>query len=980
MVENTFLNDNPSPQPLNSGVEVDNLKAIKTDRIDRQISQTQWVARFTLTSIVGGVAGLTRYGLETLGRSASREFVDQNQWLVPVYESVNDYSIGLNATEAGVILIPVVYATFKSFTDKRNLYREDTLNVTAEPLVYKSKKPLEVGNFTLRKKDNVIYACLPHPEEGIELTPEATQLYGNAVRLAVEDIRKRFAGHDYKAIAIDSRSFTANTSLDSASRISNAQILQGKDINSSAGELIIIPTEDLDKLQFNTTDQLRAALDRLNDPNLEQYFALVQRASSQAEIEKIQLIIKTYLKSKLTAHALAHFAESQVKKITEPPLIYKKKIYETVQLLTDRQGQLIIQRGTTDDGFSKRELHQSLGVERDVKVQDLDPNSVHYRGQLLYIVHELLRTNSITDLIQQQETDPQVVAEKLAKLGFPIAKSTDALHNVADNKVRLDLIKQIERSLIPLMIAGIIYAATPTGVRIARNIDFSNLPGILNMVPKNTQQAIIDASKPSDFSVRSRHRSSVYGLLPPRTVDWLILNEGDIPMIGYYTLETSHRIENGEWVINQDRARVLEVPKPPYETESSIKINDKNYLHLTQRLDLPFTPTYRFKLPVREGTQLSYLDMSLENATYKVYELTDGTIEIEINHKDMLDFNPVIEIDAYFTKVITPTIKAKTSITPIDSKKLDQDNLQKIEDIKSNAPRGGFVTSIAEKVKGSHLYSLASRFQDRLHHQRSGEELVNIVASDEVCACDTCTAGAVLESTLGQTSDDFANIAFGYLNGVHALEGRENRYLSFLRGDTRHAYMIKNDGSIVDPTPSVSNGDELTEKYLDNIRRNSRGSEDHNTYFRRQSALIDKYFHGQKPGDYLKILRILGGFGLVSAAYLGFRFLNNTERRSIMAQRAKRTRRSLFLATLSDKDLDLANNFIPWLSFGEGLVMGQESFDLSKEEKYGRARRNYSAEAIDRYKADPSPLEVKAGIKGLDALKMRYLARFFEVI
>lgn len=958
-------------------------RLIKTDRIDLEAGSDRWSSRTASSFLILACAATVRGALEYLGKSTP-ELVEAHPWLYTLYDSVRNTSLVANGMETGLLAIPAVIFLLKGLR-KSNLYYDDTLKVTAEPLVYKGKKPIQEGG-GLKRGDNVLYVSLPRPQDGAQLTPQALSLYGSAARLALEGARRRFIALNYRAVVLDPNSFVTNTSLEGATRVPNSLFLSEKDINPARGESIIIPTDELDNLRFNTTDQLRAALDILKDPILNNYIALAQKAKSEAELQDIQRLINKYLRTSLYTHAMAHFSNPYLLRTDQPP--FRKRNYDMVQHFTDSENRLILQIGSIDGGFYRRTIDVALGINEDVTVDKLDPNSPHYKAQLLYIIHELLRKNSFGDLVQEQESDPKAVAQKLAEIGFPIAQSADALKTVADTRKGLGLLKQIERAIIPIMVAAFLYTAGGPIERIVTNIDFpvriqGSASPDLSFLKVTFGKTIEPTALPvTDISIRQNHRTTVPGVPPPHTVDWRVYGSG-FNNQGYYTLETTHQMKNGEWVINQNRKRILNLPITlPKKEDGEINIPG-GYIEISRWIEAPFVETYRFKLPVPENAQLSYLNIEdIKGLNYTVYELTDGTVEVEVK-QDLFNFIPALDVKAYFTKTDAPQIKAVSPLPRIDESKIDEGNRRKIMETKAEAQEEeGFIQAITRKVRESHLYSITSKFIHRLNTLTSAEDLVNTVYEDSVCDCDTCTAQAALETTLGQTDDQFVNVAFGYLHGVLALEKRNRGYSSFLRGDTRHAYIITNRGTIVDPTPSVSNGDEETEKYLELLRQSTSGqNNDIDTFFDRNIALIDKRFSGSSPSDYLQVMRILGIIGAVSGMYVGSRFILNEERRRRTAQKVDRAKRRLSLSLLSREDLELAYTFFPWLSFGGETNMGEVHMSgLTKEEIWEKLKDNYTEEALAGYQQDQSGPERQTGIKGLSALKMRFIARLLQVV
>lgn len=481
----------------------------------------------------------------------------------------------------------------------------------------------------------------------------------------------------------------------------------------------------------------------------------------------------------------------------------------------------------------------------------------------------------------------------------------------------------------------------------------------------------------SASSVNLKHRSTVAGFPPPHTVDWDVSGQGEFyDERGYYTLETAHQIEGGEWIVNQDRKRMLDLPLLP-----SIKNLPEDYMRISRWLELPSVNIYRFKLPVLKGTKLSYLEIG---APHRVYELTDGTIEVEIV-QNLDKFIPAADIKAYFTKAEEPELKAVSPLQRLDESKLETGNRGKVQELIASAPTDdeGIIKAIAQKVKNSHLYSITSPNMDRLNTLNSAEELVDIVAHDALCSCDTCSAQAALETTLGQTDDQFVNVAFGYLNMVHALEDKERGYGGFLRGDTRHAYMLTNRGMIVDPTPSISNGDEATERYLEQLRKSTSYEEnkDGDIFFGRNRQLIDKKYSrnlGDDLNDYFSFLGVLAGFGLINGLYFGSRFMNR-ERRGRISQTARNITRKALLSPLTEGDLELAYSFFPWISFGGGTEMRRNRVPaLSKEELLGRITENTAQEFLEEYKRNPTLFEKRARIRIPASLKIRYIANFLQ--
>lgn len=975
----------PKSNPIARSITGSEATIEKLDRIDNQAGLTRWVARMNAPALILACAESTHRLINFLGEPniniITMDILDRFPWIFTLYETTHgEPAKWINGTEIALLAIPAVVMEYKSWRGQKKLYSDNILQTTAESLVYQGKIPLKTGAMDFKKGDNMLYVSLPRPQEGSILTPEAIQLYGRATQLALDGVRDNFAGKNYKGVVLDPHSFAAISVLEGAPRISNAQLLSGKDIDPLKGYSLIVSPKDLERMQFSKSDELRVALEALSDPILNNYFTLAQSSSFEKELLNIQRQINKYLKTSLHTHALKHFTEPQVVRVEKYP--FKKRIYETVQLFTDSSGKLRLQRSTTEDGFYSVDFHRALEIEEEVTLDKLDKYATHYKGQLLYLIYELLRKNSLGELVQEEYTDPLQVAQRLTQLGFPIDKSADALYTIADTKRRLDLLKQIQRAILPVMIAAFIYAATPPIQRIVENTDLADIPKIARMIPNRVRELLteytVSRARTSATAVEIKHRTTVPGFPPPHTVDWLVHSSDYRSRSGYYTLATSHQMEGGEWIINQDRKKELDIP-----SISSGERPSEDYISIYKVLELPRVNNFHFKLPLPEGKQLSYLSLS---QPHKVYELTDGTIEIVITQNLDEWFDPTVSINAYFTKVKESWLKAVSPLPKLDESRLIPGNTARVRlaIASASSDNEGTIKAVAQKVKDDHLYSIASPNIKRLDTLTTPEELVTTVAFDRVCDCDTCNSAAALETTLGQTEDQFVNIAFGYLHMNHALEKDvEDKYSSLLRGDTRHAYMLTNRGTIVDATPSVSNGDEQTEKYLEQLRKSTSYEEntDSDIFFGINHVLLNKKYPKDPKedlNDYLSILGIVGGFGLLNGLYFGSRFMNR-ERRARIVQTAVVAKKAFYLSPLSEKDLELAFNFFPWMSFGGATEMRRGiSHDLTKEEMLEKVKENLTKEALDDYTKNPSGLEKRAGIRGLASLKMRYLARFLQ--
>lgn len=972
-------NSQTSPEiPKNPEVRK-GLKRLFKDRIDDRSFLNKVRAQSTAMSLVLACAGGVNLGFKYFSGAIPKEFGEQYyDTLATAYSTASNYNIGLNAIElmavVGSIAAVMGWDQLRGRGGRAHLNKKEYY---AEPVVYQGKKPLDI--LDIKKGDNLLYCDLPKPAAGTILTPEASALYRQASIDSLKSIRNQTADYEYKAMIIEPQPFLPQ--LEHAEKTPKHQILAGKDIRPAASDSVLLSPDDLEKLISNPQSELQAALEKLEDPILNEQIQLAKQASTPEQIEFMTTEINRYLKGKLHLHALSHFATPERRKPRQLSNSDKAKrfissrqsdrIEKTVTLLTDAESKLILKVTNGSEGFTIRDLHTALGIEEKADLETLDPISPHFKAQLYYSVYELFRNNSFGDLTEERETDPEKIAQQLSDMGFPIAETKDARETLTDTKKRLDLIKQIERALLPLVVAAVIYTAGSSLEKVTNNLDFSSITQVTDLFPKVSGTSPLGSKSENNLAANTKHKPNATGA-PPHTLDWSISTErGSGLEKGYFATETSNKMEHGEWVINRDRKGEIQVPKPP-PRKNALQYDLQDYVALSRWVELPYSPSFSFKLPVREGTKLSYLEIDLDPDKYKVYELTDGTIEVEIT-QDLFDFEGATKIEAVFTKSETPTVKAVSPIAKIDESKLDPKNAQRIQVNTELFSDETFLESIALKAKLNHTYSVRTANSDKLKQATTPEEIVNIVSADQLCNCDTCSSQANLESTLGQTEGHFSNQAFGYLSGVNQFN---QGHQTFLTGDTLHGYMVTNNGRVIDPTPSeISPEDEETKQYINSISRD----DDIDRFYNNNKRLIDKRYSGSNPGDIARILRSVLGVGLLAGAGLGARRLLNNERREQTTAITNTAKRKLFLSSISKNDLKSAYRFFPWLSFGEDGEFSQENLDgLNKDDLLTKINDNSKNSTILEYRRNPKTAEEQTGISGLQALKMRYIAHFIQ--
>lgn len=449
------------------------------------------------------------------------------------------------------------------------------------------------------------------------------------------------------------------------------------------------------------------------------------------------------------------------------------------------------------------------------------------------------------------------------------------------------------------------------------------------------------------------------GLLPHR-LDWKVEAAGDISTYGYYTQRTSSRLENGSWIINNEAKEKLLLP--PYFDESI------PHILLSKRVGLNLDGNTTFRIPVKDGTNLSVLRLTDRQGNIvpaETWKLTDGTVGVELQ-RNLLEGGPAwIDVMAYLTVSDTGQIKASGKIPPFDSDKIDQNILNRLRMFEAYTAN----RVITAFVRNNHLYSLDPPAKEILKLAASPEEIINAIERLAGCTCEICNTESVLLSTID--GDDPLSMAFGYLHGNFNLAAKES---SFLLAEAYHAYGVDAKGEIFDATPSAPADDLLTRKYFE-----TRGSEGNklsdpqdSEWVALQQEIAQK---SQTPEDFIHSVKLLVIF-LASVAALslvkpGINLAKAAASRDNLLLLGDKAAEKLF----SKKDLELAYNFFSWLSWAkEEQQLG--SWSVKGSDILGLIRSGVDAEALNDYLTVPKPLEDKAGLSAIEKAKMRVLARY----
>lgn len=468
--------------------------------------------------------------------------------------------------------------------------------------------------------------------------------------------------------------------------------------------------------------------------------------------------------------------------------------------------------------------------------------------------------------------------------------------------------------------------------------------------------------------------------VPKSVPEWHI--EGALKADGYYITDTSHEYKDGGWKLNDEIKQKLDFESlPPIGPDTPQQ-------KLTRVVPLNQTGETEFKLPLRVRSQVqnvTVIDGDGNNVDFHAYELTDGTVKLVIPN-NLVGSLPYVTVSHTLVDSLQGGPHAAKPIKPLGLDKLDPEVRTRILRTTTEEEYNR-VGNIAKFVSESHTYSIVGD-SDALRGDGSPEALINAVSNLASCDCDVCNSQAVLEASSTQ-SPQIVNMAFGYIgvNGHNAGSGGDA-----LRSNSRHGFGIDVYSNVIDATPSVLAGDEITNEYVNQLRQGenaeSTSTDSSNSWEEVSRQIKEQATREKEETDRLKVAgAAMAAAGSSLVAYGGLRLMRHVRKKfppEHVDAGVADIEQSVLLARWSKNDIQKAYRFFDWLSWGhtESPLGNDQKIEVEdKQELMQRLRGNIDPSKLAQYLEDPKAYEHAARKHGYrlsrwDVRKLRSLANF----
>ena len=450
--------------------------------------------------------------------------------------------------------------------------------------------------------------------------------------------------------------------------------------------------------------------------------------------------------------------------------------------------------------------------------------------------------------------------------------------------------------------------------------------------------------------------------LPKHGLDWQVQAGEGVDTSGYYIQNTARVFRDGKWQINHNRAKKVELPESLPQTTDSI--------FLLKGVRLNLLGSTSFKIPIKDHSTVGALRLTgpnNEQVNYSVWMHDDGTVEVEISGDATRNISYVNLIETLVPSE-SGQVHAVGRITPVtDYNKLSERARMVIQHAGVTPVKDLIPENIAVDLRASHNYSLNPSGKDQVDQALSPEEYADAIFEVSGCNCDVCNTALGVLTSADPNGKPF-NMAFGYLNTAN---GPESSNLGYLRQERAHAFGIKEDGRIVDATPSDLADDQMTQQYAQLLSTPGEDSSENQEW-------QDEFNDLAKDQDIINKVKALIAIGGVTSSFYIAGKLSRVLRRIHPRETTSSLIDKSVLSIFTQNDLKKVFNFLTWLSFGKPgqLNLDAEMNYEDKEQILRALRQNVNYAKLDEYSRNAVKYD---GIVSLDEpirLKVRLLAKY----
>lgn len=830
------------------------------------------------------------------------------------------------------------------------------LGYEAGRLVY-SGEEIEVGGIKLKKGDNIYRVKFPKVVcMNREPSPAQEEAVSRLHARILEHLRKRTAQRDYQTVCIELDSDFAKRDplFKNMPQITRGELLEGKNImvTSSDMPIAVLSREVFDAMCFEPSEIFERAVNALEQSigrRIDGKF-LTQELKRLKFKKGEDLLTEARRLSVKLDHLVDSEGERQFNGVPDTFIDKTPEDEDCKYVLRKRLGQhpvLSVVKSLKGEflqqiRYERGDKRTLLKLDRDL--DDIIAMTIDAKGRALllsYRISQMLKSPEFLAEIAQptQPSTPQIL-QKLEELGVKRSSPGMELMGFVPKPGRL--VNAAKNAFLAMALTGILVAGGRTGVEAG-----NGMPTIFAQ-QENTGIGNLPETIRPDFP---ELKSDLLWKIEDNTKP-----ESNLKADGYYITSTASAYESGEWDINNSLENSVLL-----NNAELAKANDQDSsITITGDMILDISGSASFKLPLRDSSTLYRLNIvdangnSLDQGSYKVYRLEDGTFEVRVSlgFAKASTFITVKEV-LIWSKDSVHAIKR---IPTIDVSKLDNHALELLKNNEQTQQQ------LAQAV-GSGIYSNNPADNGVLDNlDGSPESFIN--AADNLngknCAVSN-TEYALLSSVLN--SQDYVNIAFGYGGSVN---GNSSKYIDNVES---HVFTITNNGNIIDATPSKV----LTTQQSTGNTQETKGA-DLDTVWNQKENDLKRQADLDKAIEGLALILGLGTLG--TALLLAPKGVGSLRRNLTQKKNNSFMPGELDLEGLSLEKLQEAYDILNWLCYGgrklptstSPIASFQNPAEFIKRAKEGLART-----PIRAYLRNPEVFERNLGITNPQAL--RQLAR-----
>lgn len=835
-------------------------------------------------------------------------------------------------------------------------------------MVYKGKEPLKAGLVELKNGDNFFHISLPEPEAKREWSSEELAFFIELYDFSLGILKESLKGKDYKAVAIEMPIWLPNIAKNFTS-IDRKSLFEDKKLEVLDGKGIMLTREEFESLMISPREVFLKAVEALDDKRFSDTLQAVLKEYSPEKRDNAVSILIERLYGILIVQIGKHFNQPEtIAGKDETNNQTKYKIYPYINLRRTETGEYLFVKTTPQTGESRSTpLGKLLGINKESAVEDIINSKSRYRkAQLAFIIEGMVKEDNFFEelLRDRDKKNADELRARMKELGIKMVQGTlgNSL-SVAERMVKPNPMQKHLNKVRYALTALFIYTTFHYGINFVQEhwSEFEKF-NIFNI--KIFSQQLFGKNDSAYLDNELSHSPSFPKGVPSHSLDWKI--EGNMPSDGYWITSTFSSFMNGEWGLSRSGGSGFELLLPQ-ETEEK-----RSYLNISRNVTLK-DGAASLKIPIKEGTTISVVKAvgsEGEKIDRRIYQETDGTIWVFVHEVSQVATGQV-KLTVQLVPSEKPTVHAGGKINPIDFSKLSPKAKKIITLAQANSAfrSSSFIDELAKEIRENHKYSINPEGRAKVESAKTPEEYINAVADLESCDCDVCNSALVLASSLS-TEKSYTNIAYGYNNMPGSLAGAGG---NFLRGETRHAFGIDNNGRIIDSTPGIPADDWETLEYIKMLHGNGSGINTEEAEWQAQIEYLGKSADRQREVENaLKVLAgILGGLAVWQVAKL---IRRNKDKLDV-----DKLKDDFLLKFIKEKDLKQAYDFLTWVSYGDKTkntsnVSTAEFSD--KKEILEKLKGNTDYGKLASYLENPKLFESQYSLPKRQRLRMRSFARY----